>query len=686
MQEFYFILALLTAGVAMAMGTISFFLGFKHKNRTDLIFGLMCLSMLTFLLLPPVGFIVQNNAPYPTQILFKRIFIYTYYVLFPWFIFFFTNHQKRILPALISAGVVVAYFMMALTRVDQPKPTWAWLNILLFGLILLYGVTAGLKLHQHEKTNAGWFMAAMSVYGALFLLTILNQAGVGFMENIFHVKLFFSIHLHALFLVLIMGLRLVHQVDERYIFEKKALATEKRWQSLLQHAPVLIVELDTAGNLHYINPYGVKLLGYSEASELTGRNSFETLLQENERTDRKKDFIHALRNQNQDDDYLVRTLRSKQGELLVITWKHFLTYTDSGEVNSMICVGINTTGEEKANKLVHDLKLELEKEKFGLSVDQSIEHADGIIGNSEAIRYAIEKARQVAKTTAPVLLEGETGVGKELIADLIHKNSLRDHAPMVKVNCGALPKELIEDELFGHEKGAFTTAIQSRKGRFELADGGTIFLDEIGELPLEMQPKLLRVLQNGEFERVGGQKTIKVDVRIIAATNRELANEVTNGHFRDDLFYRLNVFPITIPPLRKRKEDLPLLINHFIIKKTQKYNKSVEQISKADRQRLLEYTWPGNVRELKNVIERSVIASEGNTLRLEWFADETQPPAHDETTLEQVERQHIMKIMEACHWKINGENGAAEKLNMHPNTLRSKMKKLGIHRPMKNLF
>ena len=293
-----------------------------------------------------------------------------------------------------------------------------------------------------------------------------------------------------------------------------------------------------------------------------------------------------------------------------------------------------------------------------------------------------KKHNQVAATNAPVLLEGETGVGKELFAELIHKLSSRNTVPMVKVNCGALPKDLIEDELFGHEKGAFTSAIQSRKGRFELAHGGTIFLDEIGELPLELQPKLLRVLQNGEFERVGGQATIKVDVRVIAATNRDLAHEVSEGRYRDDLFYRLNVFPITIPSIRKRKEDLPALINYFISRKSKKYNKTLEQISKADLQRLLDYSWPGNVRELKNVIERSVISSEGTTLKLDWFFGEAGSAEHvSPETLEQIERNHILKTMENCHWKINGENGAAERLDMHPNTLRSKMKRLGIIRP-----
>jgi transcriptional regulator with GAF, ATPase, and Fis domain len=303
----------------------------------------------------------------------------------------------------------------------------------------------------------------------------------------------------------------------------------------------------------------------------------------------------------------------------------------------------------------------------------------GIIGKSEAILYAIQKAKQVATTNAAVLLEGETGVGKELFANLIHKNSYRSDKPLVKVNCAALPSELIESELFGHEKGSFTGALQARKGRFELANGGTIFLDEIGELPLSLQPKLLRVLQNGEFERIGSQETIKVDVRIISATNRNLLSEVNTNHFREDLYYRLNVFPVTIPALRNRKEDIPLLVNHFVKTFSDEHHKQIENISKADLVRLTEYPWPGNIRELINVIERSIISSKGNTLRLEWIDSFTETTVSS-FSIEEVERAHILKVLKESNWKINGQDGAAVKLGLNPNTLRSRLKKLNISR------
>jgi formate hydrogenlyase transcriptional activator len=254
--------------------------------------------------------------------------------------------------------------------------------------------------------------------------------------------------------------------------------------------------------------------------------------------------------------------------------------------------------------------------------------------------------------------------------------------PFVKLNCGALPTELIEDELFGHEKGAFTGALQARKGRFEIADGGTIFLDEIGELPISLQPKLLRVLQNGEFERVGGHQTIKVDVRIIAATNRELETEVKEGRFRDDLYYRLNVFPITIPALRNRKEDVPMLVEFFVEKESRKHSKSFKNINKSDMLHLSEYDWPGNIREMRNVIERAVIISETATLRFDLFYNSTKDKVRrsPSASLEELEKDHIIKVLQESHWRISGEGSASEKLIINPSTLRSRMKKLNITR------
>ncbi|EGW21941.1 sigma54 specific transcriptional regulator, Fis family [Methylobacter tundripaludum SV96] len=299
------------------------------------------------------------------------------------------------------------------------------------------------------------------------------------------------------------------------------------------------------------------------------------------------------------------------------------------------------------------------------------------------MRTVMEQVRMVARTDTPVLLLGETGTGKELLARAIHEFSDRSAAILVKVNCAALPAELIESELFGHEKGAFTGATQQRKGRFELADGGSLFLDELGELSLSAQAKLLRVLQEQEFERVGGSETIRVDVRVIAATNRNLAEEVSLGRFRSDLYYRLNVFPIEVPALRQRVADIPLLARFFLDKYAKKFGKRFDDIDPAGLDYLRQYLWPGNVRELQNVIERAVILSQGSLLDIAPL----QPArAHPEAatgklrTLEAVEREHITRTLEATNWQISGVKGAAAILGMNPNTLRSRMLKLGISR------
>jgi transcriptional regulator with GAF, ATPase, and Fis domain len=288
----------------------------------------------------------------------------------------------------------------------------------------------------------------------------------------------------------------------------------------------------------------------------------------------------------------------------------------------------------------------------------------------------------VAPTDATVLLVGETGTGKELVARALHNLSSRRHRTLVKVNCAALPAGLIESELFGHEKGAFTGALTRRAGRFELAHGGTLFLDEIGDLPLELQPKLLRVLQEGEFERVGGHQTIRVDVRVIAATNRDLEQAIRGSTFRADLYYRLSVVPIRLPPLRERGADIPLLAGYFAQKHGTRLGKRVPSLLPATLRVLEAYPWPGNVRELENVVERALILSEGAQLDLGGWLPRPSPPPREEgtQTLEEIEREHILTVLEGTGWRVSGERGAARLLGMKPTTLEARMKKLGIAR------
>lgn len=326
------------------------------------------------------------------------------------------------------------------------------------------------------------------------------------------------------------------------------------------------------------------------------------------------------------------------------------------------------------------LKNRLERENAYLQQVSQIKPRLGLVGKSPRFLNVLEEVRQVAPTGATVLLLGETGTGKEVLAQAIHEASDRRSRPMIKVNCAALPAALIESELFGREKGAFTGALARQAGRFELADGSTIFLDEVGELPLELQAKLLRVLQEGEFERLGGSRTIKVDARVIAATNRQLAQAVSEGKFRQDLFYRLDVFPVELPPLRERREDIPLLAWTFVKEFGNSMGKLIDHIADESMAALTTYRWPGNIRELRNVIERAMILAQGPTLHIKLgHALLRQQAVSSATgTLDAVERAHITKTLERCDWRIRGSSGAAELLGIKPTTLESRIKRLGL--------
>jgi PAS domain S-box-containing protein len=349
---------------------------------------------------------------------------------------------------------------------------------------------------------------------------------------------------------------------------------------------------------------------------------------------------------------------------------------------------------------VRQLKAQVEEENVYLQKEVSETHRYGeIVGRSEKIAGIVFQAGQVASTDMTVLIAGETGTGKELVARAVHAKSSRRGRPLVKVNCAALPEPLIESELFGHEKGAFTGASGRQVGRFELADGGTIFLDEIGDLPLGLQAKLLRVLQEGEFERLGSSKTVKVDVRVIAATNRDLTQAMQRGSFRSDLYYRLNVYPIRVPALREHKEDIGELAELFLAEAGRRLGRRFEAIPDAILEALQSYDWPGNVRELQNVIERAAVTTLGRALTLPegWDlrvaaisqkeqsiarAGETPPISDRAITLEDMERSHILRVLLETHWRIDGPKGAAVRLGLHPNTLRSRMTKLGIGRQL----
>ena len=383
-------------------------------------------------------------------------------------------------------------------------------------------------------------------------------------------------------------------------------------------------------------------------------------------------------------------LKTKSGKRITYIGSGSYALVDGKEYFIGMAIDISKLKEteKKLNEQVaktNQLKEQLQAENIYLRDEIKTEHNfDNIIGESEPLLHTLYRVEQVATTDSTVLLEGETGTGKELFAAAIHHKSNRKDKPYIKVNCASLPATLIESELFGHEKGAFTGAIQKQIGRFELANGGTLFLDEISEIPIELQSKLLRVLQEGEFERIGSSKTIKVDVRIIAATNRNLEKQINKKQFRKDLYYRLNVYPITIAPLHDRLSDIPLLTEHFVKRFNKSLGKNITRISKKTIKQLQAYSWPGNVRELENIIERAIIISTGSTLTVEPILK----PGFEEKSqllpLAEYERRYLIKILEKTYWRVGGSEGAARILDIHPETLRSRMRKLGIKRPGTN--
>jgi transcriptional regulator with GAF, ATPase, and Fis domain len=406
--------------------------------------------------------------------------------------------------------------------------------------------------------------------------------------------------------------------------------------------------------------------------------------------------------ESRDREYLVRTGLKANLTIPIAVGGRFVCAVATGTFRAprtwsdLTVARVRTVGQVLANAVhrqrteaelratlaaVRELEARLEAENLTLREEVERVHGfDEIVGRSPALQRVLAQVAHVAPTSTTVLLTGETGTGKELLARAIHRRSPRRHRALVTVNCAALPPTLIESELFGHERGAFTGATTTKAGRFELAHEGTLLLDEIAELPVDVQAKLLRVLQAGEFERVGGTRTFKVDVRIIAATNRDLARGIAEGRFRDDLYYRLSAFPIALPPLRERREDIPLLVWSIIERRQPEFGRHIDRVPKPVMEALVHYAWPGNVRELENVIERALILSAGRTLSLdESFGALIARPGADR--LDHVEREHLRRVLERCGWRINGQGHAADVLGLHPNTLRSRMAKLGIRRP-----
>jgi PAS domain S-box-containing protein len=622
-----------------------------------------------------------------------------------WFIAFFTGIRNRWLPWLLTAlfafgGLFVHWLSpggILLSEITQTRSTtlpwgeeirlpvgpaspWRVVTDLAMAGFFILGFLGCRELFRRgAKAKAGMLCAS--------LILLLIGAFQSSLVDLGILKVPYLFTYGYIGVVLIMSIELIREVFRAGELAHEVSNQEERWRSMCEKVSLVIVGLDPQGRVNYVNPYFEELTGFSREG-VRGNQWIQEHVPKSSR-----DQISLLFSSEPVPDHHTCPILTNEGEERIIEWSNVALSDGDGHPTGILSIGADVTAKIESDRLRQKTIEELESLKDALkeeniSLIEEVSSAGGfseIIGESPVLKYVLHRIEEVAPTEATVLLEGETGVGKELVARAIHDRSTRKGRPMLKVDCASLPPGTLESELFGHEKGAYTGADRSRKGRFELANGGTVFLDEVGELPLEVQPKLLRVLQDGEFERMGSERTTRVDVRVIAATNRDLKKEVVEGRFRGDLFFRLNVFPISVPPLRSRKEDIPLLMAAFTEELARKHGKQIETVPRAVIEKLQDYEWPGNVRELQNILERAVITASGGSLRVpgELFGPrpETEVESSVGTTLREVERRHILDTLNSCSWKISGEKGAAELLGINPSTLRSRMQKLGIKKP-----
>jgi len=474
-----------------------------------------------------------------------------------------------------------------------------------------------------------------------------------------------------------------------------------KYRQLYRSTPAMLHTVDADGMIVTVTDHWLSKMEYAR-DEVVGRSIsdfFSSAYRKRVSSGRLQEIINSGEFQNQE-----RQMVSRSGQVLDLLTSAVAERNAAGKVVRMLVASKDVTKRNRAehalrSTLVENARLreELERERDYLREEVNVALNFGrMVGKSRALKHMLAQVEAVAETPASVLVLGESGVGKELVARAIHARSPRADAPLVKVNCASIPKELFESEFFGHIKGAFTGAHKDRIGRFQLADGGTIFLDEVGEIPIELQSKLLRVLQESEFERVGDDITRSVDVRVIAATNRDLEKLVLDGTFREDLFYRLSVFPIEVPPLRKRREDVIQLAQHFLERTCNDFGRQTMKLTRNQADQIQNYDWPGNVRELKNVIERAVILSRGNVLRLDLslpenaigggqFAEQRNPLGEEQVLNEQqmkaLQKRNVLIALRQSNWRVSGKQGAAELLGVKPTTLTDRMKMMGIRKP-----
>jgi PAS domain S-box-containing protein len=692
------------AAACLTIGAINLFIWFRLKHsKANLFFSLAALGACAVAYAELSALHAQDIPVYVSAIKFQTLGVFVMLVALVWFVYFYFGTGKKWLALLItffwSVSIILSLISpysiiySEITELKQLSLPWGELYTIAIGidhplrfisdipslLIVIFFIDSSIRLWKKGNKRRAFWIGGSSIFFILLagIHTPLVDAGI--------IHSPYIISFSFLAIILAMSLEISYSVYEAANLSKEVIANEQRWRSLLENVQFLVCGVDKEGIIYYANPYYLTTTAYSK-EEIIGKH-YNFLV-----SSKEKNNIENLSEYLDRENKLPNTnvsIVTKNGEERNVYWSNVIINDKDGNYTGTIAIGNDLTEKikaeedlKKAYEEVEELKSRLEDEVVYLQQEIVSERFKEIIGESPALNYVLNRVEEVSESDTTVLLEGETGVGKERFAQAIHQKSLRNNNPFIIVNCASIPPSLLESELFGYEKGAFTGADKQRRGRFELAHNGTLFLDEIGDLPLEIQPKILRVLENGEFERLGGEKTIKVNVRLITATNKVLKDEVYSGKFREDLFYRIYVFPISVPPLRQRKSDLPLLVNAFVKSFSKKHRKQIDQISQSTIVKLQNYEWPGNVRELMNVIERAVITTKGSKLRLldnlKSSVRVTDNNDAEIKSMEEIEHDHILKVLESCNWKISGKDGAANILKLHPNTLRSRMEKLNI--------
>jgi chemotaxis protein methyltransferase CheR len=624
------------------------------------------------------------------------------FISLAWFVVSYSDSRRRLLAWIATAGWLAGAFInltrptgLALAEVsglDQVVTSWGETYTVALAqtdatkiladisalVVLLLAFLSFLDLRRLGQRRRAAILGAISLFLGLALVHT-SLVDLGLLESPYLISYFF------LAIALVTSYQLAAEVARASVLSEKVRSDEHRWRSLLEGIDLLVAGVRADGTLDYVNPHLCAVAGYSP-SELVGQH-IRMLLPEDER-ERVVTRLEQAAGGDVEASFESQLL-TRDGEPRLVVWRNVLFQDTEVESTQILSVGTDVTARRAAESSrdralaeIEALKSQLEEENLYLKEEIKLEgDFSNIIGESDALKYILYRIEQVSPANTTVLIQGETGVGKELVARAIHERSQRSAGAFVRLNCATLPPNLVESELFGHVAGAFTDAKGRRIGRFELASGGTLFLDEVSELPLDLQPKLLRVLQDGEFEAVGSSETRKTDVRLIAATNRSLEEEVEQGRFREDLFYRLHVYPITVPPLRDRQQDISLLVEHFLPQICSRVGKTVGEVPSGVLRILESYSWPGNVRQLQNVLEESVVISTGGVLRLPaHFGDS---PAQEVgatgfKSLAEFEKDYIQRVLESTDGQVGGEGGAAEILGLHPNTLRSRMKKLEV--------